>query len=145
MRLRPIPVIILLSFIVFIGFFAYQIELAIPAAPPRRYNTYTLSTQTAPKEIGSYDVLGYTVNKEEADKLLQAEEGRKRLSPENGAVEVTEELIDLGRKTFYLETFGNEYLFTDLVGILDGPINLGSLSKAILALSSFIPPIECQS
>lgn len=134
MRLRPIPVIILLSFILIIGLFAYQIELAIPAAPPRRYNTYTLLAQSPPKDIGSYDVLGYTVDKEEAIELLTSEEGRKQLSPENGAVKITEELINLGRKSFYLETFGNEYLFTDLVGILDGPINLGSLSKAILTL-----------
>lgn len=78
-------------------------------------------------------MLGHTVSKAEADQLLQTESGRQ-LSPENGAVEVSKELVDLGRKAFYLETFGNEYLFTDVIGILDGPLNIGSLSKAILAL-----------
>ncbi|WP_445214884.1 hypothetical protein [Brasilonema sp. UFV-L1] len=95
---------------------------------------YTPLTKSAPRGVGSYDVLGYAVSKEEADKLLQSERGREALSADNGAVKITEELIDLGRNTFYQETFGNEYLFTDIVGILDGPINLGSISKAVLAL-----------
>jgi hypothetical protein len=134
MRFRAIPIIILLTLIFVIGLFAYQIELAFPIRPPSRYNTYTLATKSPPKDIGSYDVLGHTVDREEAEKLLQTEEGRKQLSPENGAVEITEDLIDLGRKAFYQETFGNQYLFTDVIGILDGPINIGKLTKAILAL-----------
>ncbi|MBE9170218.1 hypothetical protein IQ238_22775 [Pleurocapsales cyanobacterium LEGE 06147] len=132
MRLRPL--IILITVIVIIGFLGYQIELALPTSPPRRYNTYTLSTQSPPEEIGSYDVLGHTVDKQEAEQLLQTEEGRAQLSPDNGAVAVTRDLIELGRKSFYLETFGNEYLFTDVIGILDGPINIGKLTKAVLAL-----------
>lgn len=79
-------------------------------------------------------MLGYVVSKPEADKLLQTEAGQEALSPDNGAVKVTEELIDLGRDAFYRETFGNETLFTDVVGILDGPINLGSITKAVLSL-----------
>ncbi|WP_228054494.1 hypothetical protein [Gloeocapsopsis crepidinum] len=132
MRLRPI--IILISLIVLVGFIAFRIELALPGTPPSLYNTYTPLTKAAPQEIGSYDVLGHAVSQAEADQLLQTEIGRQELSPENGAVEVSEELVDLGRKAFYLETFGNEYLFTDVIGILDGPLNIGSLSKAILAL-----------
>ncbi|PPS42286.1 di-heme oxidoredictase family protein [Chroococcidiopsis sp. TS-821] len=132
MRLRPI--IILISLVVLVGFIAFRIELALPGTPPSLYNTYTPLTKPTSQEIGSYDVLGHTIGKAEADQLLQTETGRQELSPENGAVEVTEELINLGRKAFYLETFGNEYLFTDVIGILDGPLNLASLSKAILAL-----------
>ena len=84
--------------------------------------TYTPITQPAPPGIGSYDVLGHPVSKEEASRLLQTAAGRDYLSRENGAIEITEELIDLGRKNFYTETFGNEVFFTDVVGILDGPL-----------------------
>jgi hypothetical protein len=49
-------------------------------------------------------------------------------------VEITQDLIDLGRDTFYRETFGNEVLFTDIVGVLDGPLNVSKITKAVLAL-----------
>jgi hypothetical protein len=78
--------------------------------------------------------LGYVVESEKADRWLQTEKGRQALSPDHGAVKVTQDLIDLGRDAFYQETFGNEYLFTDVVGILDGPINLRSIAKAVLGL-----------
>ncbi|HEY9691466.1 MAG TPA: hypothetical protein V6D15_04640 [Oculatellaceae cyanobacterium] len=126
-------IFILLSFIFLIGFLAYRMEIALPATPSV-YNTFTPLTQVAPQEIGSYDVLGYAVNQEEATRLLQTEEGRKQLSPENGAVAVTEDLIKLGRKAFYSETFGNEVFQTDVVGALDGPINPFSMTKAIARL-----------
>ncbi|MBE9212261.1 hypothetical protein IQ247_05980 [Plectonema cf. radiosum LEGE 06105] len=132
MRLRAI--VILSSLLVFVGFLGFQLELTLPGRPPNINNTYTPLTQSPPKGIGSYDVLGYAVSKPEADKLLQTEAGQEALSPDNGAVKVTEELIDLGRDAFYRETFGNETLFTDVVGILDGPINLGSITKAVLGL-----------
>ncbi|MCU0534175.1 MAG: hypothetical protein MUD14_09805 [Hydrococcus sp. Prado102] len=132
MRLRTI--IIIIALVVFSGFLGYQLELTLPGGAPKLDRTYTPLTQSPPRGIGSYDVLGYAFSKEESDKLLHTEKGRELLSPDNGAVEVTEELIDLGRKTFYTQTFGNEYLFTDVVGVLDGPINLGSITKAVLAL-----------
>ncbi len=91
MQLRSI--IILLALIVFVGFLGFQFELAVPGTPPSINNTHTPLTQFAPQEIGSYDVLGYAVDKEEAQKLLQTKSGRKQLSPENGAVAVMEELI----------------------------------------------------
>lgn len=132
MRLRPI--IILLSLIILVGFLGYQLELTLPGRPPSLYNTYTPLTQSAPRGVGSYDVLGYVVNPEAADQLLETEEGRELLSPDQGAVAITEELIDLGREAFYTETFGNDVLFTDIVGVIDGPIGIGKLTKAILAL-----------
>ncbi len=49
-------------------------------------------------------------------------------SSENPAV------IELGRKTFYTETFGNEVFFSDILGILEGPLNPGALAQAILGL-----------
>ncbi len=132
MRLRAI--VILSSLLVFVGFLGFQLELTLPGRPPNINNTYTPLTQSPPRGIGDYDLLGYAVSKSEAEKLLQTETGQSKLSPDNGAVQVTEELIDLGRDAFYRETFGNEYLFTDAIGILDGPINLGSITKAVLGL-----------
>jgi len=79
-------------------------------------------------------VLGYAINKDEATGLLQTDDGKKQLSPENGAVAVTEELLSLGRKAFYSETFGNEVFQTDVVGALDGPINPVTMTKAIARL-----------
>ena len=49
-------------------------------------------------------------------------------------MEVTPELVALGRDAFYLETYGNEVFFTDVLGAIDGPINLWTLGKAIIAL-----------
>ena len=132
MRLRTI--LILISVLVFVGFLGFQLEITLPGRPPNINTTYTPFTQSPPLGIGSYDVLGYSVSKQEASKLLQIQAGQEALSPDNGAVKVTEELIDLGRDAFYQETFGNETLFTDVVGILDGPINLRSIAKAVLAL-----------
>ncbi|RUT05653.1 hypothetical protein DSM106972_036600 [Dulcicalothrix desertica PCC 7102] len=132
MRLRAI--LILISVLVFVGFLGFQLELTLPGRPPNVNTTYTPFTQSPPREVGSYDVLGYSVSKQDAGKLLQTPAGQEALSPNNGAVKVTEELIDLGRDAFYQESFGNEVLFTDVVGILDGPINLGSIASSVLAL-----------
>lgn len=131
--MRSRTIILLTLIILVVGFLAYWIEIAFPGTPSV-YSTYTTLSQPAPSSVGSYDVLGHVVSKAEAASWLQTEEGRKQLAPENGAVEVTEELIDLGRKAFYTETFGNEVFLTDVAGIIDGPINLRNLTKAILAL-----------
>lgn len=132
MRLRSI--LILISFIILVGFFAFRIDVAIPSSPPSLSKTFTPTTQPTPQEIGSYDVLGQPISAAEAKRLLQTEAGRVQLAAENGAVEITQNLIDLGRKAFYTETFGNEYFFTDVVGAIDGPINPVSMGKAIAAL-----------
>ena len=122
--------LILLAFIVLIGFLAFRIEIAFPATPSVN-KTFTPMTQSAPQEVGSFDVLGKAINKDEATRLVQTDEGQKQLSPENGAVAVTEDLLTLGRKAFYSETFGNEVFQTDVVGALDGPINPVTMTKAI--------------
>ncbi len=127
------PILILLALISLIGFLAFRIEIAFPATPSVN-KTFTPMTQSAPQEVGSFDVLGNAINKDEATRLLQTDEGQKQLSPENGAVAVTEDLLTLGRKAFYSETFGNEVFQTDVVGALDGPINPVSMTKAIARL-----------
>ncbi|MEP0879937.1 hypothetical protein NDI49_00045 [Trichocoleus sp. ST-U3] len=129
----PRPFFLLALVLVVISFLAFQIELAIPATPSL-YNTFTPLTKPAPQEIGSYDVLGYAIAKDEAQSLLQTEEGRKQLSLENGAVAVTEDLVNLGRKAFYSETFKDQVFQTDVVGALNGPINLVTMTKAIARL-----------
>lgn len=126
--------IILIALVVLAGLAGYQIELTLPGRPPGIGMTYTPFTKSAPRGVGSYDVLGKVVNKEEAGNLLQTQSGREQLSPEKGAVKITENLIDLGRDAFYQETFGNEILFTDVVGILDGPLTARKLVTATTAL-----------
>lgn len=126
--------IILIALVVLAGLVGYQIELTLPGRPPGIGMTSTPFTTSAPAEIGSYDVLGKVIDKAAANDLLQTPSGREQLSPEKGAVEITENLIDLGRDAFYQETFGNEVLFTDIVSILDGPLTVGKLVKAVTAL-----------
>lgn len=130
---RFTPIVIFTVLILIIGLIASQIEIAFPATPSV-YNTFTPLTKSAPSQIGSYDVLGKVVEKAEAANLLQTEEGRRQLSPENGALAVTDDLINKGRKAFYSETFKDEIFQTDVVGALNGPINLVTLTKAIARL-----------
>ena len=70
------------------------------------------------------------INKERATRLLQTDEAQKQRSPENRAVAVTEDLLTLGRKAFYSETFGNEVFQKDAVGALDSPINPVTLQNS---------------
>lgn len=127
---------LLLVLVVFVGalVYLYVVGLSLPFGPPPLDRTLTPQTQPVALEIGSYDILGHTVSRAEAEALLQTEEGRRMLSREQGAIEVTEELVGLGREAFYLETFGNEVFLTEVIGILDGPINLWTVGRAILDL-----------
>lgn len=102
--------------------------------PPSAEATFTPQSASAPLDLGSYELLGGTVQSAEAQRLLSTEEGRVELSPENGAVPVTAELVELGRESFYTGSFGNEYFFSDVVGVLDGPIDLLAMARAIADL-----------
>ncbi|RXT15470.1 electron transport protein [Ammoniphilus sp. CFH 90114] len=42
--------------------------------------------------------------------------------------------LELGRKMFYEETFGNEVFFTDIMGSFDGPLTLANITKAVISL-----------
>ena len=116
------PVVIVTVLIILIGIIASQLEIAI-GATPSLYNTFTPLTKPAPSPICDYDLLGKVVKKAEAASLLETEAGRRQLSPQNGAVEVTEDLINKGRKAFYSETFKDQIFQTDVVGALKGLIN----------------------
>ena len=51
-----------------------------------------------------------------------------------GAVRVNDDMLRLGRRAFYEETFGNEIFLTDVLGIIAGPLGLRQYAAAILAL-----------
>ena len=87
-----------------------------------------MATTSYPTWHNSLDRLsvGYAINainKDQATRVLQTDERQKQLSPENRIVAVTEDLLKLGRKAFYSETFGNEVSQKDAVGALDSTIN----------------------
>ncbi|QYO64198.1 hypothetical protein [Leptolyngbya sp. 7M] len=135
MKFKPRrSILILLIVILAAASLGYALELSLPTRAPLLSSTLTPSALPTAQEVGSYDVMGISVDRATAEQLLQTEAGRIELAPENGAVAITEDLINLGRDAFYRETFGNEYFFTDVLGAIDGPINLISVSKAILAL-----------
>jgi len=125
--------IILLAVIFLLGFWIYQIDITLPKTPNLN-KTYTPDTQATAQELGSYDLLGKVVSKDAAASLLETEKGKQQLSADNGAVAITQDLIELGRDAFYTETFGNEFFLTDVTGVLDGPLNIGNLTKAIASL-----------
>jgi hypothetical protein len=125
---------LLIVIVVLVVFFFFFADFTIPTNAPSIDRTYTPNIHPTPLEIGSFDVFGEVISRAEAEQLMQTAEGRQMLSRQAGAIEITEELIDLGREAFYLETFGNEFFLTDVVGVLDGPINLWTVSRAILGL-----------
>ena len=96
-----------------------------------------MTTNSYPACYNSLDRLsvGYAINainKDRATHLLQTDEGQTQLSPENRAVAVSEDLLKLGRKAFYSETFRNEVFQKDAVGALDSPINPVTFENSLL-------------
>ncbi|MBD1866763.1 hypothetical protein H6F95_05475, partial [Cyanobacteria bacterium FACHB-471] len=74
---KPLRVaLLLIPLLVVVGFLGYRVEIALPTAPPKLSSTFTLVTQVSSQEIGSYDLLGYTISKAEADRLSLTEEGK---------------------------------------------------------------------
>ncbi len=82
----------------------------------------------------AYDVLGREITRSEADELQQTDDGRRRLSPAEGAIRVDEDLRQLGRRAFYNETFGNEWFMTDVMGLTRGALTPFQVAKAVLKL-----------
>lgn len=80
--------------------------------------------------IRQYDLWGKTLTV--PGSALQDQD--PRLSAANGAIEITKDMLALGRRTLYEETFGNEVFLTDILGIVDGPMKLGKIAKAIAEL-----------
>ncbi|MDQ0218920.1 hypothetical protein ELQ35_10415 [Peribacillus cavernae] len=97
--------------------------------PPK---SKTLTSENKNSE-DSYDVWGNVVSKKEAAKLKEQHK-ESVLAAENGAVKIDESLLQLGRKTFYKENFGNEVFLTDILGVIEGPLTATGMTKAIIAL-----------
>ncbi|ARK31181.1 electron transport protein [Halalkalibacter krulwichiae] len=79
-------------------------------------------------DITGYDIWGLALSEEEAGKLHE-----KDLTLHNGAVKIDESFINEGRKLFFNETFNNEEYITDVLGVLDGPLSVGNIAKAVLS------------
>ena len=71
------------------------------------------------------------------DRLLnpQANERAIRaMRSADGPERTDEETLELGRRAFYGETFGNEFFLNDIMGLLDGPLTVRGILKATAAL-----------
>jgi hypothetical protein len=86
-------------------------------------------------EQKGFDIWGKWVSQHES-RIQKLSTNRKKtlFSPEQGAIPIDERLLKLGREVFYKETFGNEVFLTDIMGIIDGPLTIGNMAKAILDL-----------
>lgn len=84
---------------------------------------------------GAFDVMGRTVGREETERLAGTTDGRMRLSPASGAIRIDEALVRTGRDAFYRETYGNEVFLTDIMGLLDGGLDIPNVSLALAALA----------
>lgn len=82
----------------------------------------------------TFDLWGKSISEQEAQQMLRTAKGREKLSAEQGAVAIDEDLLRLGRQDFYTETFGNEVFITDILGILEGALTFPTLAKAIVQL-----------
>ena len=112
------------ALVIFLVLVAFVIEIAITAAVGFRY-AYEPSPSNVISRIRAtpetYNLWNRSVTQEEA-------------KGGNGAVRIDEETLRLGREAFYKETFNNEIFLSDIVGILDGPLRITNVTKAILAL-----------
>ncbi len=87
-----------------------------------------------PQALPAYDLWGSPLTREEAARLAGPDAGAAARLEHRGAVAVTPELLRLGREAYYGETFGNEVWSTDVLGIVDGPLTLGAVTRALAAL-----------
>jgi hypothetical protein len=121
---------LLIGLFLFIGIFLiFFIDIEYGYIPPAEKVLPYLANKN-----NSYDLWGEHITDEESHKLRQKDEGRIKLSPKNGAVQINDRLLKLGRETFYKETFGNEIFLTDIMGIIDGPFTIGNITKALISL-----------
>ncbi|WP_088102039.1 electron transport protein [Halalkalibacter urbisdiaboli] len=102
------------------------------AVHPSAENTLNHPLYHKMNETYGYDIFGLTIDEKDANELLKTEEGQSFLSLQNGAVKIDEQTIEEGRALFYEETFNNEEFITDVVGVLDGPLSLFNIAKAVL-------------
>ncbi|WP_027417856.1 hypothetical protein [Aneurinibacillus terranovensis] len=82
-------------------------------------------------DIGALDIWGKTVTKEG---MVRGKSSALIRSVKNGAIPIDAALLQVGRKAFYQETFGNEVFLTDILGIVNGPLTIPAIMKAIVKL-----------
>ncbi|MHA2858422.1 electron transport protein [Paenibacillus lautus] len=112
---------------------ANVVEPEYAYVPPAHKLENSNSAQIQTREtdvIRQYDLWGKTLTV--PGTALQDQ--HPRLTAANGAVEVNKELLALGRRTMYEESFGNEVFLTDILGIVDGPMKLKNVAKALAEL-----------
>src|SRR5690625_7592493 len=83
----------------------------------------------------AWDIWGQRITQEEADSLVETSWGEALLSPANGAVRTDDEVLQLGRETFYRECFSNEHFLTDVMGVMDGQIRFGEVTRRLITLT----------
>jgi len=128
---RLLPLLILICIGVIICVAAYIVEPEYAYIPPEHKLENTKQTKVRESAfIRKYDIWGKTLTVPGA--ALQDQD--PKLAAANGAVEVTKELLSLGRRTLYEESFGNEVFLTDILGIVEGPLKLKNVVKAIAEL-----------
>ncbi|MBU5442329.1 electron transport protein [Paenibacillus sp. MSJ-34] len=115
--------------------FAFQPEYAYMPKADNVLNPAAITAKSrTDQDVRVYDVWGKTVKTNGTVQAQASADGKNELSPGQGAVEINEALLRLGRKSFYKETFGNEVFLTDIMGIVDGPLTLPKIAKAIVKL-----------
>src|SRR3954466_7421268 len=128
MRARVLWLAVLATLIAAACVFLLPISYAY--VPSRTAGLNPWRTHTPP----TYDIWGEEVDAASAKALLATTEGRARLSPARGAVRIDDDVIERGYDAFHAETFGNELVLSDIVGILDGPLTPVSFLRALVAL-----------
>ena len=105
---------------------------------PVRYAYTPADSKAANEQPGyppiAFDVWGREISADEARTLSATPDGKALLSPANGAVPVNAQVLELGRTSYYDETYGNEVYLTDVLGMLDGPLTPTGFATAIAAL-----------
>lgn len=93
------------------------------AYEPSRDNVIS-RTRPSPE---AYDLLGHALTAQDV--------ARSGQSAADGLVRIDDRFLGLGRSAFYKETFGNELFLSDVLGVLDGPLGVINVTKAVLALN----------
>jgi hypothetical protein len=120
-------VVIALAVLLLVGFLFFEYEYAYMPPMNKVLNPARINTNIV------YDLWGRPITRLEAAELLETEEGRLMLSAYHGAVKINDDFLNVGRESFYTETFGNEIFATHVAGLLDGPLSLWSFFRAIVA------------
>jgi hypothetical protein len=120
----------LIAVIIVGGVTLYVAEPEYAYTPPLKK---VLPSDNRAEDGDKIDLWGQTLSTDDPQ-LLNTTEGRSKTTPGNGAIQVDDKLIELGRKSFYEETFGNEVFMTDIMGVVDGPFTIPNVMKAIVKL-----------